>query len=226
VGAVGATRETALSEFGRLMRRRKMTREFRSERIAPDLITEILDAARRVPTAGNSQGLEFLVLDEPDAVERYWSTTFSESGRASFRWQGLFDAPVLISVYGDPDAYTDRYSEPDKTHAGLSSADGWTTPYWLVDASMAALAVQLGAIDAGLGVLLFGQFDHAGSVAKEFGVPEHMVTTGTIALGWPAESATRADPGSAETTAQPGLSSSRPRRNLESMVHKNRWPVA
>jgi len=215
VGAVGTTRETALSEFGRLMRRRKMTREFRSETIAPSLITEILDAARRVPTAGNSQGLEFLVLDQPDAVERYWSTTFSESGRASFRWQGLFDAPVLISVYGNPDAYTDRYSEPDKTHVGLSSADDWTTPYWLVDASMAALAVQLGAIDAGLGVLLFGQFDHAGSVAEEFGVPERMVTTGTIAIGWPAESADQA-----------GLSSSRPRRDLESMVHKNHWSIA
>lgn len=188
-----------------------MTRAFRSTPLDRALVDAVLDTARRTPTAGNSQGVEILVLDTPADTERYWSTTFTAAGRASFRWQGLFDAPVLVSVYGDPRAYVERYGEDDKAATGLGrDQSAWATPYWLVDASMMALGVQLAAIDQGLGVLFFGQFDHAPAVSAEFGVPDQMVTTGTIAIGWPAD-------------ADPGRSSKRARRPLAEVVHRGGW---
>ncbi len=193
------------------MRRRRMTRAFQQRPIDRALLDQLFDAARRTPTAGNTQGVELLVLDEPEAVDRYWSTTFTPERRAGFRWQGLFDAPVLVSVYGDPDAYVERYAEQDKAGTGLGvGADAWATPYWLVDASMTALAVQLAAIDVGLGVAFFGQFDHAAAVRATFGVPERMVTTGTLALGWPAPD-------------EPGRSADRARRPLDEVIHRNTW---
>ena len=193
---------------------RKMTRDFADDPVDPDVLMQLLDTARRSPTAGNSQGIEMLVLDEPEAVALYWTTTFSEQGRARFRWQGLFNAPVLVSVYGDPAAYTERYSEPDKAATKLGEGEAaWATPYWLVDASMVTLALQLAAIDAGLGVLFFGQFDHAPAVARAFGVPSGLVTTGTVAIGHAAQGSTTGD----------GRSSQRSRRDLSSMVHRNGW---
>ena len=193
------------------MRRRRMTRAFQTTPIDRAVLDGLLDAARRTPTAGNTQGVELLVLDQPESVARYWNTTFTPEGRANFRWQGLFDAPVLVSVYGDPDAYVERYAEQDKARTGLGAGpDAWATPYWLVDASMTTLAVQLAAIDLGLGVAFFGQFDHADAVRATFGVPERMVTTGTIAIGWPAPD-------------EPGRSADRARRPLDDIVHRNGW---
>ena len=93
------------------MRRRRMTRAFQTTPIDRAVLDGLLDAARRTPTAGNTQGVELLVLDQPESVARYWNTTFTPEGRANFRWQGLFDAPVLVSVYGDPDAYVERYAD-------------------------------------------------------------------------------------------------------------------
>ncbi|MCB0989947.1 MAG: nitroreductase family protein, partial [Acidimicrobiales bacterium] len=192
MGDVRTPREAALnpeSHFAALMRRRRMTRAYLPDPIARPLLDQLLDTARRVPSAGNSQGFDFLVLDTPEAVELYWSTTFSPEGRERFRWQGLFQAPVLVVVYANADAYVSRYSEPDKARTGLGAgADAWSTPYWLVDASMAALALQLAALDAGLGVLFFGLFDHATAIAEAFGVPAGRQAVGTIAIGHPAPS--------------------------------------
>ena len=170
--------------FGDLIRSRRMTRDFSPEPLAPGLIDELLDNARRVPSAGNTQGFEFLVLATPDHVSRYWDPPLPEPRRRSFGFPGLLRAPVLVVVYADPLAYVDRYSEPDKATTGLGEGvAAWTTPYWLVDASFAALALQLAAIDVGLGVLFFGLFDRATAVAERFGVPEHMEAVGTVAIG-------------------------------------------
>ena len=190
-----------------------MTRAYLPDPIARPLLDQLLDTARRVPSAGNSQGFDFLVLDTPEAVELYWSTTFSPEGRERFRWQGLFQAPVLVVVYAYADAYVSRYSEPDKARTGLGAgADAWSTPYWLVDASMAALALQLAALDAGLGVLFFGLFDHATAVAEAFGVPAGRQAVGTIAIGHPAPS-----------QDESGRSSRRAKRPLDEIVHRGRW---
>lgn len=190
-----------------------MTRAFLPDPLEPGLLDSILDSARRVPSAGNSQGFDFLVLDTPRSTERYWSTTFSPESRERFRWQKLFDAPVLVIVYADADAYVSRYGEADKERTGLGAGrEAWATPYWLVDASMAALAIQLAAIDNGLGVLFFGLFDHAEAVAAEFGVPSEMEPVGTIAIGNPAPGA---DDG--------GRSARRPRRDLDEIVHRGGW---
>ncbi len=194
-----------------------MTRAFSPQPIDAELLDSLLDAARRVPSAGHSQGFDFLVLSTPEAVGRYWSTTFGPEARAAFRWQQLFDAPVLVLVYANSAAYVRRYDEPDKARTGLGEGpQAWATPYWLVDASMAALALQLAAIDAGLGVLFFGVFDHAEAVADEFGVPLGREVVGVVAIGYGA------DTGGGDV-ASAGRSSGRARRDLEEVVHRNNW---
>lgn len=199
-------------ELSELLRTRRMTRSFTTEPVDPAVVDRVLDLGRRVPSAGNTQGFDFLVLDTPDATARYWDATFPASRREGFRWPSLFEAPVLVVVWADPGAYVRRYAEPDKARTGLGAgADRWATPYWTVDASFAALAVQLAAQDAGLGVLFFGMFDHAEAVADEFGVPADREPIGTIALGWPADG------------GEPGRSQGRSRRSAASLVHRGVW---
>jgi nitroreductase len=197
--------------FASLMRRRRMTRSFRQEPVEHGLLVELLDTARRVPSAGSSQGFDFLVLEGAEQVSEYWDATLTASRRPGFRWQGLLKAPVLVLVYADADAYLRRYAEHDKATTGLGDGrSAWSTPYWLVDASFAALALQLAAIEKGLGVLFFGVFDHKDAVAEVFGVPDGVEVVGAIAIGWPAED-------------EPGRSAGRSRRPVDESIHWGRW---
>ena len=64
---------------------RHMVRSFSTEPIAPEALGAVLDAATRSPSAGNSQGLDLVVLEGPDRTARYWDVTLPASRRAGFR---------------------------------------------------------------------------------------------------------------------------------------------
>ena len=184
-----------------------MTRHFLPDPIDEALLVRVLDTARRVPSAGNSQGFDFVVLCGPDESARYWDATLPADRREGFRWTSLLACPVLVTIWADPAAYVERYAEPDKAPTGLGqNAAAWATPYWTVDASFAALALQFAAIDEGLGVLFFGMFEHGPAVADALGVPASHEPIGVVALGWPDREA--------EAAAGPAASEDRPRRPL------------
>ena len=103
-----------------------------------------------------------------------------------FPWPGLLRAPVLVLPYVSPQGYVDRYAEADKSDTGLGDgAERWSVPYWWVDGGAAVMALLLAAEAAGLGALLFGQFDHEPTLAAHLGVPEGRRALGTVALGHP-----------------------------------------
>ncbi len=200
-------------EFAELVRRRRMTRAFSADAVDDAVLRRVLDAARRVPSAGNTQGFDFVVLVGADETSRYWDVTLPVEKRDGFRWTNLLTAPVIVTVWADPSAYVSRYGEPDKARTGLGdSTDRWATPYWTVDASFAAMAMQYAAIDEGLGVLFFGMFDHAAAVAAELGVPADREAIGTLAIGWPVDDG-----------EEPGRSQDRTRRDLDDVVHRGGW---
>ena len=73
------------SPFARLVRNRRMTRAFTTETVSSDVVDDILDLARRSPAAGNTAALDFLVLEGPDQVGRYWDTTLPADRRDGSR---------------------------------------------------------------------------------------------------------------------------------------------
>jgi len=189
-----------------------MTRAFRPDPVPDHLLDELVDLASRAPSAGKTQGWDLLVLTG-DAVQRYWDITLPAERRSTFRWTHLLDAPVVALPFADPQAYVDRYAEPDKARTGLGKgADAWSTPYWTIDGSMAVMTLLLAAEDSGLGALFFGVFDHEAAVREAFGVPEGPQLLGAIALGWPLESSD-AD----------GRSAGRVRRSPGEIIHRNGW---
>ena len=195
------------------IRRRRMVRSYRPDPVDPALVDHLGDLARRAPSAGRSQGLDLLVLEGADQVGAYWDVTLPVERRASFRWQGLLRAPVLLVVAVRPDAYVERYGEADKAATGLGGGTGaWPVPYWWVDAGAAIEHVLLGAVEAGLGACLFGLFDHEGAVAERFGVPGDRRLVATIAVGHPDADGD-----------EPGRSADRPRRGLGEVIHRGGW---
>lgn len=190
---------------------RRMVRAFGPDPVDPAVVSRLCDLARRAPSAGNAQATAFLVLDRPHTVAKYWDLTLAPERRSGFRFPGLLAAPVLVVVAVRPGTYVDRYAEPDKSRTGLGAGEGeWGVPYWWVDAGAAAEHLLLGAVDAGLGACLFGLFEHEPAVAAAFGVPDGWRLAATIAIGHRVE-----DPS--------GRSSSRPRRSLHEVIHRNTW---
>src|SRR5919204_2559687 len=93
------------------VRRRRMVRSYDPERrISRQTIEELLDLAIRAPSAGDTQGWRFLVLDEPAARERFWSVT-GEPGRPDLWLTRMRRAPALVIFFSDREAYLDRYAE-------------------------------------------------------------------------------------------------------------------
>ena len=188
-----------------------MCRAFSPTPVDPAVLDRLLADALRAPSAGNSQGTELLVLVGPEETGRYWDVALPPERRAGFAWPDLPTAPVLVLVVADRGRYLDRYAEPDKAGTGLgASEDAWVTPYWWVDGGMAVHTLLLGAVDAGLGALLFGLFAREEAVRTALGVPEDRDVVGVVALGHPQHS-------------PPGRSAARPRRPATEVIHRGHW---
>jgi len=198
-------------EFSDAVRRRKMVRNFEQRPVPQAVLHRLLDTARRAPSAGFSQGFDFLVLAGPEQTGRYWDITLPEPRRASFGLPGLLHAPVLVLPLTDKQAYLDRYSEPDKAAAGLQREEAWPVRYWDVDTAFATMLLLLAAVDEDLGALFFGIFSEEERLLAEFGVPAAHHPIGTVAIGYAAPD------------QPPSSATRRPRRPLSEMVHFGQW---
>lgn len=187
-----------------------MTRTFTSEPIDPDALDEVLDLARRAPSAGFSQGTHFLVFREA-SLATFWDTTGARVWFAE-RQPGVLAAPVVVVPLADSRAYTDRYSAPDKAGHGLEDAAGWAVPYWLTDTAMATQQLLLLVEDRGWGALFFGIFRGHADLMAACGVPDGVTPIGAVAIG-------HRSPDDRPT----GSPLRTPRRPTSDVVHHHRW---
>lgn len=164
-----------------------MVRNYQPGRaVSPAVVDELLELAIRAPSAGFSQGWQFVVLDDDDSRETFWSAA-TEPAREPDSWlRGLKTAPTLVLALSDRDAYLDRYAEADKGWDDRSEAH-WPVPYWDVDTGMASMLILLGAVDRGLASCFFGVPVEAHDRVKgALGIPGRLRIVGVISLGHPA----------------------------------------
>ena len=170
-------------EFAEVVRRRRMVRNYDADRsVDPAVVEELLRLAIRAPSAGFSQGWQFLVLAAADDRERFWAVTADLA--APDPWlHGMRRAPVLVLALSDKDAYLSRYAAPDKGWTDRDEAR-WPVPYWDVDTGMASLLILLGAVDLGLAGCFFGVPPERHAAARAaFDVPERLRFVGVVAIG-------------------------------------------
>lgn len=190
-----------------------MTRAFSREPLVEGVVDELLDLARRAPSAGFSQGVHFIVLSGADVTE-FWRRAgalewFSPADPST---PSVLDAPVVVLPVAVAAEYTTRYAAPDKLGHGLDDAANWPVPFWLTDAAMAVQNLLLLAEDRGLGALFFGIFRNADEYIASLGAPSGAQAVGAVALGHrhPADTPT-------------GSPRTRRRRPLTDVVHHHRW---
>lgn len=200
-------------EFSDVVRRRRMVRNFDPDRsVDGATLTRLLEHAIRAPSAGFSQGWDFLVLDERADIDRYWAATTDPTGEPDSWLRGMRNAPALIVCLSNPDAYLDRYAEDDKGW-GDRDESRWPVPYWDIDTGMAALLMLLTAVDDDLGAVFFGApADTITAVRDEFEIPANRNLVGIVAVGHRAPD-----------RKSPSLK--RGRRGLETVAHRGRFGV-
>ena len=114
-------------EFRDIVRKRRMVHHFDKKPVPRDLLLRVLEVARHAPSAGFSQGFDFVVLDEPQQIERFWKVT----EHPQFPYEaGELDhgPPCIVLPISNVAAYLERYSRPDKASFGLQTADAWPMP--------------------------------------------------------------------------------------------------
>lgn len=205
-----------MSDFYDLVRHRKMVRSFTDEPVDPGAVDRIIDAARRGPTAGFSQGIEFVVITD-EATRRAIAAPSDEVMAASDMANFVAQAPVQIVVCASAEIYRRRYREADKQRVvGSVDEDSlWTVPFWYTDAGAAKMLLLLAAVEEGLGAcfvgVLPGQHEN---VRALLGVPDEYTLVGIALLGHGAPDA--GDLGDVSAVK-------RPRRPFDEVVHRDRW---
>ena len=216
-------------EVAEALRRRHMVRSFDGRPVATGVVDRLVTDALRAPTAGNTRGTAWIVLDGPQTAT-YWEHTTTPGWRAaSRRWPGLSRAPVAALALASPGAYVARYAEHDKSpdpaaHVpaapGVLSEGGpalgagpgaWPVPYWFGDAAFSAMALLVGATSEGLGTCFLGNFRGEAPLLAAVGVPEGWRLFGTVLLGHP------------DGRDHPSPSLARRGPSAAERVHRGRW---
>ena len=201
-------------ELWDVLKRRKTVRRFEQRPVPTDAVDRVVASVVHAPSAGYTQGNEYLVLDDPATVTEFFRITDDpDEPLTDEEWATL--PPVVIVPLSNETAYVARYSEPDKIEYGLDDASRWPVPYWDVDAGMASMLMLLVAVDEGLGAWFSGIAANEAEAMTRFGVPETFRPIGWIGIGY-----------AAETVASPGpkaSGSTRRRRPVEELVHRNGW---
>ena|SRR5258708_30345696 len=202
-----------MAEFRDLVPKRRMVRSFTGEPVAPDIVRRIVDTARRGPSAGHSQGVEFVVVTDPAtraAIAAPAQETLDISGHHNF----VAQAPVHVVVCVSPEVYRSRYRESDKmtVRGDVDDEQLWTVPYWYQDAGSALMLLLLAAVDEGIAAAFVGS--DADLLRRLLGIPEDCIPVGIALLGHEAPDARSFG----DVAAKP-----RPRRAFDDVVHSEHW---
>jgi len=198
-------------EFSDVIRKRRMVRRYDPDRPLPaEIVNTALSNAIRAPSAGFSQGWDFVVLTRPEERQAYWSATTDLDDEPDDWLAGMQSAPALILCLSDEGRYLRRYAEPDKGWTDMDEAR-WPVPYWDIDVGMAALIILLTAVDEGLGACFFGTPPEAHEdVLQTFDIPHDRSLVGVVSLGYPMPQARSS-------------SLKRGRRGLDQVAHYGRF---
>jgi nitroreductase len=195
-------------DFADVLARRRMVRNYAPDPLPQEALDRIVDAGLRAPTAGNSQGLVFVVVTS-DETRRAIARLADEEEYVSHGfdpWMSRAPAHIVITV--SEKTYHDRYREPDKLGPDGAEIE-WPVPYWWIDAGAALMAILLAAVNEGYGAGFLGVHS-VSDLAALLGIPEHQSPIGVVTLGRPLPD-------------RRSSSLARGKRPRSDVVHYERW---
>jgi nitroreductase len=144
---------------------RRSIRAYKSQDVPEEVVTELIEAARWAPSAGNIQPWEFIIVREPEIRKRL--------GEAAVGQAFIEEAPVVIAVCADESRSSQRYGSRGKML------------YCLQDTAAVTQNILLLAHSLGLGACWVGAFkeEEAREVLK---LPRPVRPVVIIPVGYPA----------------------------------------
>jgi len=194
-------------ELAETLRLRRMVRNYTDQPVPVDSVERIVDAGRRAPSAGFSQGQAFVIVTDADRRRRIATAAGEDDYVASGFHRWVSKAPVQVVLLVSEEAYHRRYTEPDKTVDGAEIE--WPVPYWWVDAGASLMAMLLASVDEGLAAGFLGAhaIDELRAIVE---APAEFQAVGIVTIGHPA-------PDRRSASLRRGW------RDRASVVHHERW---
>jgi len=149
-----------------LLRKRRSIRKFTSEKIAPETVDVLIEAALRAPSSRGINPWEYILVDDPEILLK-----LSEAKQHGSEF--LKNASLGIVV----------------------CADSTKSDVWIEDCSISAIIIQLTALSLGLGSC-WAQIrnrQHDNEITAEtyiqelLGLPEQIKVESILGIGHPAE---------------------------------------
>lgn len=149
-------------------------RSFTDKNIPEQLLTQILEAARRSPTSSNMQAYSIIVVRD-QAVKRELAIL---AGNQKY----VETCPIFLAFCAD----LNRLKSACALHNAEMTNNLETFLISTIDASLVGMSVQTGAESMGLGAVMIGALrNHSREVAELLGLPPHVYVTFGMCLGWP-----------------------------------------
>lgn len=161
-----------------------MVRNYTDKAVDREAVERIVEAARRAPSAGFSQGHSFVVVTDASTRQAIANLAGEQEYVARGFDPWISRAPVQVIVCVREESYHERYREPDKTRSDGSEID-WPVPWWWVDVGGAFMTLLLGAVAEGLAAGLLGT-DASGDLRALLGIPDDVTPVGIVTIGHPA----------------------------------------
>ena len=140
--------------FNAILARRSI-RNFTDEKVPREKIMTLLQAAMAAPSACNLQPWEFIVVDEPEMLQKLKNA--AELGR--------YTAPLAIVI------------------CSRTEHIPWKGEGWQFDIGAAAQNIMLECVELGLGSVCIGGFDHA-AASELLDLPDNIRPVVLIEIGY------------------------------------------
>ncbi len=171
-------------EFREVIRRRRMVRNYRDQPVDEATLLRIVEAGRRAPSAGFTQGQSFVLVTDAELRTSIAGLAGEDeyAARGYDRWVSRAPAHVVVCV--SEAAYHARYREADKLDPDGSEIE-WPVPFWWVDAGASMMAILLAAVDEGLAAGFLGVHSIEG-LKSLLEIPAEVSPIGIVTIGYPA----------------------------------------
>ncbi len=169
-------------EFSEILSKRRMVRNYTDQPVDRAAIERIVEAGRRAPSAGFTQGQSFVVVTDDDIRTQIATLADEPSYVAAGFDPWISKAPVHVIVCVSEQDYHRRYREPDKAPDGSMV---WPVPFWWVDAGASMMLILLAAVDEGLAAGFLGVHS-VPDLKRLLEIPDEVEPIGVITIGHPA----------------------------------------
>lgn len=154
-----------------IFKKRFSVRRYLNKDVEFDKITNMLEAARWAPSAGNLQELKYVIVDDKTQIKNI-------SNACSQRW--IENVPLIITVIADANKLKMYFgSRGEKV-------------YSYMDGAIAAEHIMLEATRLGLGSCIIGAFDET-NIKDILSIPEKDMLIAVITIGYTSEKERRTD---------------------------------